>query len=105
MPKAFLVVRVAVADPQKRAAFDAWYRDEHLPQAMAAFGAEKGWRFWSVTDPAAHQATYQFPDRAAAERVLTSDGLKRMSDEFDRVWPGIPRAREVFVLVDERDGG
>ena len=37
---------------------------------MKAFGAEKGWRFWSVTDPSAHQATYQFSDQAAAEAVL-----------------------------------
>ena len=104
MPKSFLVVRATVADAATRAAFDDWYRREHLPQAIEAFGAEKGWRFWSVTDPSAHQATYQFPDRAAAERVLTSDGLKRMSDALERVWPGIPRAREILTLVDERDG-
>ena len=104
MPKSFLVVRAIVADAAQRAAFDDWYRREHLPQAMAAFRAEKGWRFWSETDPAAHQATYQFADRAAADRALNSAGMKALVVEFDRAWPGIPRTREIFTLVEERDG-
>jgi hypothetical protein len=104
MPKSFLVVRAIVSDPTKRTAFDDWYRREHLPDAMKAFGAEKGWRFWSVTDPSAHQAAYQFSDQAAAEAVLDSAGLKAMIAEIERVWPGIPRTREIFTLVDERDG-
>ena len=102
MAKTFLVVRATVADPANRAAFDAWYRKEHLPQAMAAFRAEKGWRFWSETDPAVHQATYQFADRAAVDRAVNSDGMKALVAEFDRCWPGIPRAREILTLVDER---
>jgi hypothetical protein len=104
MPKCFLVVRARVADAAKRAAFDDWYRREHLPQAMAAFHAEKGWRFWSETDPAVHQATYQFADKAAVDRILGSGEMKALIVEFDRVWPGIPRTREVFTLTEERDG-
>ena len=104
MPKCFLVVRAIVSDATKRAAFDDWYRREHLPQAIAAFRAEKGWRFWSETEPSAHQATYQFPDRAAADHALNSDGMKALVAEFDRCWPGIPRTREVFTLAEERDG-
>ena len=104
MPKAFLVVRAIVADPGKRAAFDDWYRREHLPQAMEVFRAEKGWRFWSDTDPSAHQATYQVADRDAAERALKSPGMKTLIADFDRAWPGIPRTREIFTLVEERDG-
>ena len=44
MPKSFFVVRATVTDAGQRAAFDDWYRHEHLPQAVAAFGAAKGWR-------------------------------------------------------------
>ena len=102
MPKCFLVARAIVADAGKRAAFDDWYRREHLPQAMAAFRAEKGWRFWSETDLSAHQATYQFADRAACDRAMNSAGMKALVAEFDRAWPGIPRTREIFTLVDER---
>ena len=99
---AFLVVRVSVTDPAKRAAFDDWYCREHLADAMKVFGATKAWRFWSDTDPSAHQATYRVADCAAAEAALKSDGMKELIAEFDRCWPGIPRAREIFTLVDER---
>jgi hypothetical protein len=104
MAKTFLVVRAVVADPAQRAAFDDWYRREHLPDAMAAFRAEKGWRFWSETDPSAHQATYQFADRAALDRAVNSDVMKGLIADFDRAWPAIPRTREVFTLVEEIDG-
>ena len=99
---AFLVIRAIVADATQRPAFDDWYRREHLADAMKVFGAEKAWRFWSDTDPSAHQATYQVADRAAAEAALNSPGMKSLIAEFDRVWPGIPRTREIFTLVDER---
>ena len=39
---AYLVVRAVVADPADRAAFDHWYRTEHLPDAMKAFKARVG---------------------------------------------------------------
>ena len=101
MPKAFFVVRATVADPAQRAAFDAWYHREHLPDAIKAFGAEKAWRFWSESDPAVHQASYQFADKAAVDRMLASDGLQALIAEFDRAWPGIPRIREVLTLAEE----
>jgi hypothetical protein len=97
----FFIVRATISDPAKRAAFDAWYRTEHLPDAAKAFGVERAWRFWSDTDPAVHQATYQFADRAALESATTPETLKPLVAEFDRVWPGIPRSREVMTLVQE----
>ena len=99
---ALLVIRAVISDPAKRAAFDDWYRREHLANAMKVFGAEKAWRFWSDTDPSAHQATYQVADRAAAEAALNSTEMKALIAKFDRAWPGIPRAREVLTLVEER---
>lgn len=101
MPKSFFVVRATVSDPTQRAAFDDWYRKEHLPQAMKAFEAEKGWRFWSETDPSVHQATYQFADRAALDRAVNSAGMKTLVADFNHDWPGVARAREVFTLVEE----
>ena len=103
MPKSFLVVRAVISDQSQRAAFEDWYRNEHLADAIKAFGAEKGWRFWSDSDPSVHQAIYRFADRAGAERALGSVGIKALAADFDRTWPGIPRTRETFALVDERD--
>ena len=56
MAGAWLVVRAVVADPSDRAPFDAWYRKEHLPDAVKAFAVDAAWRGWSATDPSIHFA-------------------------------------------------
>ena len=104
MPKSFFVVRATISDPAKRDAFDDWYRHEHLPQALEAFVAEKAWRFWSDTDPSLHQATYQFADRAALDHGTRPEIMKPLIAEFDLVWPGIPRTREILMLAEEIGG-
>ena len=101
MPPAYFVVRATVSDPAKRAAFDAWYSREHMPDAVKSFGAQRAWRHWSLTDPSAHQATYQFTDAASLDRATSGEHLKRLVADFDRDWPGIPRTREVLVLAEE----
>ena len=105
MSKWYFVVRATVVDVARRQAFDAWYAQEHLPQAMAAFGVQKAWRFWSESDPAIHQAVYEFIDRAALERAVTSETMKGLVSDFDRAWPGIPRAREIMRLAQEAGAG
>ena len=85
MAPAFFVVRATVADPAQR----------------KAFGAAKAWRFWSLTDPATHQASYEFADQTALDRALGGTALKSLVADFDRAWPGIPRSREILVLAEE----
>jgi len=68
MPAVFFVVRATVPDAAKRKAFDTWYQREHLPDTAKSFGVTKAWRFWSLTDPSLHQATYQFSDEASLDR-------------------------------------
>jgi hypothetical protein len=105
MPAAFFVVRATVADPAKRAAFDAWYSKEHLPDAAKSFGVTKAWRFWSLVDPSLHQATYQFPDEAALDRAINGADMKRLVADFNRDWPDVTRTRETFVLAEEFGAG
>lgn len=101
MPAAYFVVRATVADPAKRAAFDAWYHNEHMPDAVKCFGAEKAWRYWSVTDPSMHLAVYQFADPASADRATNNAEMKRLIADFNRDWPDVTRTREVLVLAEE----
>jgi hypothetical protein len=101
MPKAYFVVRATVTDPARRAAFDRWYSQEHLPDASKAFGAKKAWRFWGVGDPSLHQAMYEFADQASLERAMSGDDLKRLVADFDRDWPEVTRTRELLVLAEE----
>ena len=101
MPAAFFVVRATVPDPTKREAFDRWYQNEHLPDAAKSFGAKKAWRFWSLTDPSIHQATYEFADEASLDRAMKGEDQKGLVDDFNRDWPEIKRTRETLVLAEE----
>jgi hypothetical protein len=105
MPSAYFVVRATVVDPAKREAFDAWYSREHLPDATKAFGVTKAWRFWNVSDPSVHVASYEFADRAALDRAMSGEALKGLVAEFDRCWPEVTRTRELLVLAEEFGAG
>lgn len=97
---AWFVVRARVEDALARDAFDRWYQDEHLPDALKAFGARRAWRGWSAVDPSVHQAFYEFDDLARAQAIQGSDGLKRLVAEFDRVWGDkVTRSRDLVEVV------
>jgi hypothetical protein len=100
MPAAIFVVRATVSDAARRVAFDQWYRDVHLPDAIKSFGVRKAWRVWSLTDPAVHQAMYQFDDVAAMERAVGGTEMQRLIVDFNRDWPKVTRTRESFVLAE-----
>jgi hypothetical protein len=55
---------------------------EHMPDAAKAFGVKKAWRFWSVSEPSLHQATYEFPDQAALDSAMGGAALKTLVAEF-----------------------
>ncbi len=96
---AYFVVR-AVVDEADRRDFDAWYHTEHLPDAIKAFKAERGWRAWSRSDPSVHYAFYQFPDATAAEAVTASPQIRTLIEAFDQRWGDqVVRTREIIEVV------
>ena len=104
MPKAMFVVR-AVVEERLRQKFDHWYSTDHLPSAIAAFKAEKAWRFWSTVDAAVHYAVYQFGDMAKLEAGVNPQSLQPLIADFDKAWPaGVSRSRDVLNMVEERGG-
>ena len=97
---AYFVVRAQLADKTLREAFDRWYQDEHLADALATFGATRAFRGWSEVDAAVHYAHYEFKDVASANAIRNSDGLKRLVAEFDRVWGDkVTRSRDVVEIL------
>lgn len=94
------MVRAVVADPADRAKFDRWYQEEHLPDALKAFGAKSAWRAWSEVDPSVHYAVYEF-DTIEQVRALPGSGeLKALVAEFDRVWgKRVVRVRDELRVV------
>lgn len=102
---AFFIVRAVVADPADRPAFDTWYRDEHLPDAVKAFGARSAARGWSTIDPSVHTAWYRFDTLAAAEAATQGPAIKPLIAEFDRVWGArVTRSRDIVPIASELKG-
>jgi hypothetical protein len=97
--KALFVVRAVVANEADRAAFDRWYEEEHLPDAVRSFKALRAWRCWSRTDPSVHYAFYEMASVADAEAIPRSPEMTRLVADFDRAWRGIPRTREVLEIA------
>jgi hypothetical protein len=101
--KSFFLARAVVAEPL-REKFDHWYSAVHLPQVLAAFKADRCWRFWSEGKPGVHYAVYQLADRAGLDAALASDAFKALVADFNRTWPeGVTRTRDVVTLVEERE--
>ena len=102
MGTAHLVVRAEVPDPADRAAFDHWYATDHLPWAMRVFGARRGWRCWSRTDPTVHYAFYEFTNVDKARVATDSSRIAPLVADFDRVWGDrVTRRREILEIVQE----
>jgi hypothetical protein len=102
---AYLVVRAVVADPDDRAAFDHWYRTEHLPDAMKAFNPQSAMRGWSTNDPSVHTAYYRFDSVEAVRAIGDSAAIKALIAEFDRVWDTrVVRTRDILSIADELRG-
>ena len=102
---AYLVVRAVVADPADRAAFDQWYRTEHLPDALNAFNARSAMRGWSAVDPSIHTAFYRFNTVAEVEAATDGPAIAALIAEFDRAWGDrVARTRDILPIADELKG-
>jgi len=99
-----LSIRAIVPDESRRAAFDAWYSREHLPDAVKSFGSRRAWRYWLANDPSVHLAMYEFPDRASLNAAAGGEEMKRLVKDFDRDWPEVKRSRVILVLAEEFSG-
>jgi hypothetical protein len=97
---ACFIVRAQVVDAAVKQAFDRWYRDEHLAEAVKAFGAKGAWRGWSEVDASVHYAFYEFDDVARARAIPGSDAIKLLAADFDRAWGDkVTRGRDVVRAV------
>jgi hypothetical protein len=103
---AYLMVRAVLAEEADRPRFDRWYEAEHLPEAVVRFGARRGWRCWSRTDPTVHYAFYEFADLARAQAVSTSPELQALVAEFDRAWGSrVTRTRDILETAGVAEAG
>lgn len=94
------IVRAQIVDAAVKDAFNRWYQDEHLPDALKAFNAKRAWRGWSDVDPSVHYAVYEFDDVSGARAIQGSDALKHLVAEFDRLWGDkVVRSRDIVDAI------
>ena len=97
--KGVFIVRAEVPEAD-RAAFEDWYENEHLDEAIELFGASGGWRGWSHVDPAVHMAFYEFDSFEAAATISDSDALQVLIGKFNEAWGDrVSRTREVIRVA------
>ncbi|MDG2076968.1 MAG: hypothetical protein P8J24_10455 [Arenicellales bacterium] len=96
---AYLIVKASVAKAD-REAFDRWYQEKHLPDAVVAFNALGATRGWSDVEAGAHLAFYEFPTLQAANAIADSNAIKALIEEFDSTWEGrVTRTRDVVEII------
>jgi hypothetical protein len=97
---AYFIVRAQVVDAAVKEKFDRWYQNEHLPDALKAFGARRAWRGWSAVDPNVHYAWYEFDSLAQAQAIQGASALAGLVAEFDRAWGDkVTRSRDFAEVV------
>lgn len=97
---AYFIVRAQVVDAAVKEKFDRWYQNEHLPDALKAFGARRAWRGWSAVDSNVHYAWYEFDSLAQAQAIQGSAALAGLVTEFDRAWGDkVTRSRDFAEVV------
>ena len=101
---AYLIVKASVAEAD-REAFDRWYQEKHLPDAVVAFNAVGAARGWSDVEAGVHFAFYEFPTLQAANAIADSRAIKALIEEFDLTWKDrVTRTRDVVEIVQNVAG-
>jgi hypothetical protein len=104
MAQTWFMVRAELADPADRERFDHWYASDHLPWAVREFGARRGWRCWSHTEPNVHYAFYEFADLQAAQAATAPARVRPLVEDFDRVWGDrVARRRDMIEIVQQTE--
>ena len=96
---AYLIVKASVAE-EDREAFDRWYQENHLPDAVVAFNALGATRGWSDVEVGVHFAFYEFPTLQAANAIADSKAIKALIEEFELTWKDrVTRSRDVVEII------
>ena len=81
-----LFIVKATIPPDKEAAFNKWYNEEHLPQVLRYNGAVSGRRYRKDVgeDRYQYMAVYEFASEEVLQRFLASEALKDLRAEYDK---------------------
>ena len=100
MATTLFVVKATIL-PDKEAAFNRWYNEEHCPQVLQYKGAVSARRYKAILgeDKFQYMAVYEFQDEDTLLRFLDSPHMKELRADYDRHFSSSERARFGYVQV------
>jgi antibiotic biosynthesis monooxygenase (ABM) superfamily enzyme len=96
-----LFIVKATIPPDKEAAFNRWYNEEHVPQVLQFPGLVSARRYKALEgeDRYQYMAVYELQDQATYERLRDSEHMKTLRAEYDAHFPMSDRARFAYTQV------
>ena len=96
-----LFVVKATIPPDKEAAFNRWYNEEHVPQVFQFPGlvSARRYRLIEGDDKYRYMAMYELQDEPTYRRFIASDHMKTLRADFDAHFPMSERARLGYTQV------
>src|SRR5690349_21937523 len=91
----------ATIPPDKDAAFNRWYNEEHVPQALQFPGMVSAHRYKLIDGDDRHQymALYELKDEATYRSFIASEHMKALRKEYDTHFPMSERMRLGYAQV------
>jgi antibiotic biosynthesis monooxygenase (ABM) superfamily enzyme len=96
-----LFIVKATIPPDKEAAFNRWYNEEHVKQVFEYPGLVSAHRYKLIDgdDRYQYMAVYELQDEATYRRFIASDHMKALRKEYDAHFPMSERARLAYTQV------
>jgi uncharacterized protein (DUF1330 family) len=101
MATALFVVRASIP-PEREAAFNRWYNEEHCPQVLQYRGAVSARRYKAILGEERYQymAVYEFQDEDTLRRFLDSEHFAELKRDYDAHFGGVSeRASAAYLQV------
>jgi hypothetical protein len=96
-----LFVVKATIGPEREAAFNRWYNEEHVPQVLQFPGLVSARRYRALEgeDRFRYMAVYEVQDEATYRRLIESDHMKLLRKEYDAHYAESELERSAWVQV------
>ncbi len=93
-------VKATIAAEQEEA-FNRWYDEEHVPQLLRYPGLVSARRYRAILgeERFRYLAVYEVRDEATFERLMASDHMKQLREDYDASFPDSERSRAAYVQV------
>ncbi len=97
-----LFVVKATIRPDREAAFNRWYNEQHVPPVFQFPGLVSARRYKALEgeDKYQYMAVYELQDEATYRRLMASDHMKALRAEYDKHFGSVSeRARLAYTQV------